>query len=106
MTLTYSSDAEVTIEAITDVDGKNSDVFTPSGIGSWTVEASWLGDVGHSASESGTVEFTVFEAVAEDEEAPSGGFPGFPVGSITLGLAASLGLLYKMKRDPGTLQEG
>ena len=68
------------------------------------MEASWLGDAGHSASESGPVEFTVIETAVDDEgEAPSGGIPGFPLGSIILGLAASVGLIYRIRRGPGAL---
>ena len=98
--LTYTSDAGVTREVITDMDGKYSDVYVPSDTGPWTVEASWQGDAGHVASESSPVEFTVIEAIAEDEgEAPSGGIPGFPLGSIILGLVLSMSLLYVIGRN-------
>jgi len=102
VTLTYTSDAGFTREVISDLDGKYSDVYVPSDTGPWTVEASWQGDAGHVASESSPVEFTVIEAGAEGEgAAPSGGIPGFPLGSIILGLVLSMSLLYVIGRNQG-----
>ena len=102
VTLRYTGDAGVTREVISDLDGKYSDVYVPSDTGQWTVEASWQGDAGHVASESSAVEFTVFDGIAEGEgEEQSGGIPGFPLGSIVLGLGLSLSLLYVIGRNQG-----
>jgi hypothetical protein len=55
-----------------------------------------------SRARSSPIEFTVIETIAEGEgEVPSGGIPGFPLGSIILGLVLSMSLLYVIGHNQG-----
>lgn len=77
--------------------GAYRDEYEPSETGRWTVEASWEGDPGHEASESQPREFVVIEL---EESRGSGGIPGFPYSSITMGLIVGV-LLYLRSRQGG-----
>jgi len=70
--------------------------FEPDEVGSWRVQASWEGDLGHDPSTSVERTFVV-EQVAEDPSG-GGGIPGFPVETIILGLAVGLVLIILSKR--------
>ncbi len=62
------------------VDGKYSYEIAANETGQWSVEASWMGDSGHTDIDN-AVEFNV---IASTE--PGGGVPGFSAASILLGL--------------------
>ncbi len=78
--------------AVTGSDGGFSDSITPTGTGTWTVEASWEGDSTYLPSESGEVTIRV-----EGKKRP-GMIPGFPHESTVLGLALSALILLGGKR--------
>jgi hypothetical protein len=58
--------------------------FEPDHVGIWSVQASWVGDSGHSESNSSIQEFTVVEEPEPEPE--SGGIPGFYMEAILAGL--------------------
>lgn len=57
----------------------------PDQVGIWNVQASWIGDPGHSETTSALVEFTVVEE-PEPEPEPEG-IPGFYLEAVLVGLA-------------------
>ncbi len=83
VTLTYTGPggSKVTRAVNTGQDGSYGDSYEPQEAGLWRVEASWEGDAGHQSSSSQPSEFTVLEP-----EEPPGGIPGFPHGSMVIGL--------------------
>jgi parallel beta-helix repeat protein len=56
-----AGEAEVERTVTTAPDGSFSDTYMPDVAGSWSVEASWEGDVKYAAATSQTLEFTVVE---------------------------------------------
>ena len=70
--------------------------YEPDEVGSWSVQASWEGDLGHDPSTSGERTFVVEEVV--EEPSGDGGIPGFPVETIILGLTIGLMLTILSKR--------
>ena len=88
-----SIDLEVTVtqpdgdETTHDVTTENGDYvlsFEPDQVGVWSVQASWMGDSGHSESRSTIQEFTVVEEPEPEPE--SGGIPGFYLEAVLVGL--------------------
>ncbi|MCJ7631190.1 lamin tail domain-containing protein, partial [Candidatus Bathyarchaeota archaeon] len=61
VTLSYTmpNATPLTRTAISASDGKYSDTYTPSVLGSWSVKASWTGDGTYSGAESSIVSFTI-----------------------------------------------
>jgi len=61
ITLSYTRPDSLTLTrtAVTDIDGSYSDTFEPDVAGSWSVRASWEGDVEFEGSTSSVVHFTV-----------------------------------------------
>jgi Tol biopolymer transport system component len=85
----------LTRTVISDSDGSYEDTSEAVEIGRWTVEASWEGDMGHMASRSQPLEFSVAEP------AERGGIPGFPVESIAIGLAVwALLRIHRREAEP------
>jgi len=81
-------------------DGGYSDLYTPTEIGRWSIEASWEGDSAHSGSTSQTASFTVVESEPESKKETSDGrgILGFPYESIMLGLIAGALVLWLFQR--------
>lgn len=87
-------------------EGAYRETLKPSETGSWAVEASWEGDLGHHASASQTHEFTVLkqEQAAQTVKGgeSTGGIPGFPLESLIIGLAISASMLFVSRRGRKT----
>jgi hypothetical protein len=84
---------------ITEDDGNYVDSYEPSELGTWRVKASWDGDLGHHASRSQSIEFTVIELEPETEESSEGvGIPGFPLEATIIGLILGIGIYFLMRR--------
>ncbi len=67
----------------TDGEGSFEYIFEPPEAGYWSVESSWEGDAGHTASGSGEEVLQVQEMAEPDD---GGGIPGFPWESLLMGL--------------------
>jgi len=83
--------ATFTRTTTTGSDGSYSDAYTPIEVGSWSVKASWEGDLDYTGAESEIISFTVVEK-------PKGGIPGFPYESIIFGLALGAFILWIIQR--------
>jgi hypothetical protein len=91
--------SSITRHIITEADGSYSDSYEPSQLGSWWIEASWDGDLGHHASRSQSIELSVIEPEPEAEESSEGGgIPGFPLEATAVGLMLGLGVYFLTRR--------
>ena len=101
VTLTYMDPdgSSITRHINTEADGSYSDTYEPPEVGLWRVEASWGGDLGHHASRSQSIEFSVIVTEPETEESSEGvGIPGFPLEATIIGLMLGIGVYFLMRR--------
>ena len=97
ISLTYTGpDGSQEVEAVTMGGGVYTHSFEPDEVGSWKVQASWEGDLGHYPSTS--VERTFFVEEVAEESSGGGGIPGFPVEAVVLGLTIGLVLIISKRR--------
>ena len=97
ISLTYTwPDGSQEVEAVTMGGGVYTHSFEPDEVGSWKVQASWEGDLGHYPSTS--VERTFFVEEVAEESSGGGGIPGFPVEAVVLGLTIGLVLIISKRR--------
>lgn len=98
ISLTYTGpDGSQEVEAVTTGGGGTyTHSFEADEVGSWKVQASWEGDLGHDPSTSVERTFVVEEVV--EEPSGGGGIPGFPVEAVVLGLTIGLVLIISKRR--------
>jgi Tol biopolymer transport system component len=94
---TISPSGETQTYSVPAMDGKYSYQLDVNEVGKWSVEASWMGDAGHTEA-GDSIEFNVVESPE-----PGGGVPGFSTASIMLGVLVAL---FALKSSFGSEKTG